>query len=291
MVKTSPIRNAEGEVVAAMEVNLDITHLKRAREDARALGEEVPRDLQQHPQPGVRPGRRVPGNPRLQRRACRRCTATTKSEILNRCFVELFPQGGAAALCRQGDAHRASIHQARQIHKDGRTLFVDMWISPGGIPGPQGAAGHHQRHHQAPRSRAAAHPGQQDGHPGGDGDRRRPRAQPAAGRHQDRQPVFHQEGRATTSPSRTTSCPPCPRRSTATSTGPPGSSTTCASSAARPTCKLDAVSINDVLQKAFEIFSQQLKAARHRGRLGPGRPTCRRSMPMPTGWSRCSSTC
>ena len=54
--KTSPIRNNDGEIVAAMEISLDITQRKVPRSGAGEIGKEVLRNFQQHPQPGLRPG-------------------------------------------------------------------------------------------------------------------------------------------------------------------------------------------------------------------------------------------
>jgi len=133
LVKTSPIRNAEGEVVAAMEVNLDITHLKQLEKLLERSEKKYHEIFNNIPNPVF-----VLDAESLEIRDCNDAVQTVygydKNEILHRCFVELFPKeeqpSYVAKLMRT-----SVVHQARQTHKDGRTIFVDMWISPAEYPG------------------------------------------------------------------------------------------------------------------------------------------------------------
>ena len=167
LVKTSPIRSPEGEVVAAMEVNLDITHLKQLEKLLERSEKKYHEIFNNIPNPVF-----VLDAETLEIRDCndavRKVYGYEKSDILGRSFIEFFPVEEQPRYVAK--VMRSSVvHQARQTHKDGQTLFVDMWISPAEYPGRQGAARHHQRHHQTSRSRAAAHPGQQNGYPGRNG--------------------------------------------------------------------------------------------------------------------------
>ncbi|MCU0593332.1 MAG: PAS domain S-box protein, partial [Desulfobacterales bacterium] len=133
LVKTSPVRNEKGEIVAAMEVNLDITHLKELEKMLERSEKKYHEIFNSIPTPVF-----VLDAESLEIRDCndavRAVYGYDKSEILQRCFVEFFPQEEQPRYVAK--VMRSSvIHQARQIHKDGRTLFVDMWISPAEYPG------------------------------------------------------------------------------------------------------------------------------------------------------------
>jgi histidine kinase len=133
LVKTSPIRNEEGEVVAAMEVNLDITHLKQLEKMLERSERKYHEIFNNIPNPVF-----VMDAESLEIRDCNDAVQTVygydKNEILHRCFVELFPKEEQPRYVAK--VMRSSvIHQAKQTHKDGRTLYVDMWISPVEYPG------------------------------------------------------------------------------------------------------------------------------------------------------------
>jgi histidine kinase len=133
IVKTSPIRNAEGEMIAAMEVNLDITHRKRLEEQLEKSEKKYHEIFNSIPNPVF-----VLDAESLEIRDCNDAVPAVygyaRGEILHRCFAELFPKEEQPRYVAK--VMRSSvIHQARQVHKDGRTLFVDMWISPAEYPG------------------------------------------------------------------------------------------------------------------------------------------------------------
>jgi histidine kinase len=133
LVKTSPIRNAEGEVVAAMEVNLDITHLKQLEKMLERSERKYHEIFNNIPNPVF-----VMDAESLEIRDCNDAVRTVygyeQNEILHRSFVELFPREEQPRYA--AEVVRSSvIHQAKQTHKDGRTLYVDMWISPVEYPG------------------------------------------------------------------------------------------------------------------------------------------------------------
>ena len=133
MVKTSPIRNAEGEVVAAMEVNLDITHLKQLELMLERSERKYHEIFSNIPNPVF-----VLDAESFEVRDCNEAVKTvygfSREEILQRNFVELFHKDEQERFA--ADLRRLRVvHQAKQSHKDGRTLFVDMWISPAEYPG------------------------------------------------------------------------------------------------------------------------------------------------------------
>ncbi len=133
VVKTSPIRDADGEIVAAMEVNLDVTQHKLLEQQLEKSEKKYHEIFNNIPNPVF-----VLDAETLEIRDCNEAVQSVygyaPGEILHRCFVELFPEDEQPRYVAK--VLRSSvIHQARQTHKDGRTLFVDMWISPAEYPG------------------------------------------------------------------------------------------------------------------------------------------------------------
>jgi histidine kinase len=133
LVKTSPVRNEKGEIVAAMEVNLDITHLKELEKMLERSEKKYHEIFNSIPNPVF-----VLDAESLEIRDCndavRAVYGFERLEILHRNFVQLFPEEDRD----RGAAHvrtLTSINQAKQIRKDGSPFFVDMWISPVEYPG------------------------------------------------------------------------------------------------------------------------------------------------------------
>jgi histidine kinase len=133
MVKTSPIRNETGEIVAAMEVNLDITHLKELEKMLERSEKKYHEIFNSIPNPVF-----VLDWESLEIRDCndavRAVYGFERLNILHRNFTQLFPQDERERLAAQVK-HRTSINQVKQIRKDGAPFYVDMWISPVEYPG------------------------------------------------------------------------------------------------------------------------------------------------------------
>ncbi len=133
MVKTTPIRNAAGEIVAAMEVNLDITHLKqleflleRSERKYHEIFNNIPNPLfvLDDETLEIRDGNEAVG----------RVYGFSREEILGRNFLELFPPEERPRI--QERIRRSNvIHQMRHLRRDGSLFYVDMWISPAEYPG------------------------------------------------------------------------------------------------------------------------------------------------------------
>jgi histidine kinase len=133
IVKTSPIKNEKGEIVAAMEMNLDITH-RRQLEDKLEQSEKKYHDIFNNiPNPAF-----VLDAQTLMIRDCNRSVTTvygyTRNEIANKSFLDLF-QPDEHDRYRTMLKNAAVMNQVRQVHKDGRTIFVDLWISPSDYAG------------------------------------------------------------------------------------------------------------------------------------------------------------
>ncbi len=133
VVKTTPIRDAEGNIVAAMEVNLDVTQHKLLEQQLEKSEKKYHEIFNSIPNPIF-----VLDAESLEIRDCNEAVQSVYGygprEILHRCFAELFPKDEQPRYVARVLRSKV-IHQARQIHKDGRILFVDMWISPAEYPG------------------------------------------------------------------------------------------------------------------------------------------------------------
>lgn len=133
LVKTSPVRNEKGEIVAAMEVNLDITHLKELEKMLERSEKKYHEIFNSIPNPVF-----VLDAESLEIRDCNGAVQAIygfhRLEILQRHFLQLFPEEDR----ERGEVQvrtLSTINQAKQIRKDGSPFFVDMWISPVEYPG------------------------------------------------------------------------------------------------------------------------------------------------------------
>lgn len=135
IVKTSPIRNETGAVVAAMEMNLDITHRKQLEDQLEKSEKKYHAIFSHIPNPVF-----VLDADTLAILDCNdsvhKVYGYVKDEILKKSFLELFQRND-----REHHADKLKtvpvINQVKQIHKDGRIIFVDIWISPSEYPGRQ----------------------------------------------------------------------------------------------------------------------------------------------------------
>jgi histidine kinase len=62
-VKTAPLKDENGQVVAAMEMSLDISRRKRLEEAVQISEKKISGHFQKHSQPGVYPGSGRPCHP------------------------------------------------------------------------------------------------------------------------------------------------------------------------------------------------------------------------------------
>jgi histidine kinase len=133
IVKTSPIRNKDGEIVAAMEMNLDITHRKQLEEELER-SEKKYHDIFNN----IRNPIFVLDADTLAIIDCNHSVQAvygySRDEIIQRSFLELF---NSQERPRYGDELKSAsvVNQVKQIRKDGEPIFVDIWISPSRYPG------------------------------------------------------------------------------------------------------------------------------------------------------------
>jgi PAS domain S-box-containing protein len=133
VVQTTPIKNEKGEIVAAMEMNLDVTRTKLLEAELEKSEKKYHAIFDNIPNPVF-----VLDMESLEVLDCNTSVEGVygykKEEIIGRSFLELFGP--------EGQDHYKTlikttpvINQVRQLGKNGHTLFVNIRISPSEYPG------------------------------------------------------------------------------------------------------------------------------------------------------------
>jgi histidine kinase len=133
IVRTSPVRNEKGEIVAAMEMNLDITHHKKLEEELEK-SEKKYRDIFNN----IRNPIFVLDSETLEIIDCNNSVKAVYGyaidEIAGRSFADFFA-GNEQKRYFDELKTLSVINQMKQIRKDGEIIFVDLWISPSEFSG------------------------------------------------------------------------------------------------------------------------------------------------------------
>jgi histidine kinase len=133
MVRTSPIKNARGQIVAAMEMSLDITERKLLEEELEKSERKYHGIFNHIPNPVF-----VLDIKTLEIIDCNESVHAVygwkKERILQQSFLDLFPKEERDAYEHKIRQH-AVINQARNLNADGKTLYVNIRVSPAEYPG------------------------------------------------------------------------------------------------------------------------------------------------------------
>ena len=133
IVRTSPIKNAQGEIVAAMEMSLDITPRKQLEEQLEQSEKKYHAIFNNIPNPVF-----VLDKDTLEIRDCNDSVATVygyrKQDILSSSFLDLFRPEAKQEMSKRIKSTNM-INQAKHVHKAGNTIYVDIWVSPSQYPG------------------------------------------------------------------------------------------------------------------------------------------------------------
>ena len=128
ILKTAPIRNGNGEVVAAMEMSLDVTPSRQLEEKLKQSEKRYQTIFNNIPNPVF-----VLDLDTFNILDCNHSVSAvygyTKDAIINRSFLDLFSEDDKkdqAAKLRSATV----INQAKHLNKDGRVIYVDIWVSP-----------------------------------------------------------------------------------------------------------------------------------------------------------------
>jgi len=128
LVKTSPIKDSDGDIVAVMEMNLDITARKKLEEELELSEKKYHTIFNNIPNPVF-----VLDENTLEVLDCNDSVAAvygcSKDGLRCRNFLDLFPEEDHERMAESIHSH-AVINQAKQRRKDGKALFVNIRISP-----------------------------------------------------------------------------------------------------------------------------------------------------------------
>ncbi|MBU1181013.1 MAG: PAS domain S-box protein, partial [Proteobacteria bacterium] len=130
---TSPIRNEKGEIIAAMEISLNITERKRLEEELKKSEIKYHAIFNNIPNPVF-----VLKKDTLDILDCNDSVKGVygfdKDEIINTPFLSLFIKKERASV--EAEIRNSPvINQVKQLHKNGDTIFVNIRISPSAYPG------------------------------------------------------------------------------------------------------------------------------------------------------------
>ncbi|MFP4226366.1 MAG: PAS domain S-box protein [Desulfobacterales bacterium] len=133
IVRTAPITNEKGEVIAAMEMCLDITPRKRLEEQLKTSEEKYYAIFNNIPNPVF-----VLDNNTLEildsNESAEALYGYTKSELISRPFTALFNENEVEYY--QDKIHSSAvINKVKQFHKNGDRLYVNIRVSPSEFAG------------------------------------------------------------------------------------------------------------------------------------------------------------
>lgn len=128
IVRTSPIRNEKGEIVACMEISLDITERKQLEVELEMSQRKYHAIFSNIPNPVF-----VLEPEKLTILDCNRSVTGVygyhPKAIIGQSFLSLFPEQERKQYAFKL-ATTSVLNQVRHVHQSGRTLFVNIRISP-----------------------------------------------------------------------------------------------------------------------------------------------------------------
>jgi len=137
IVRTSPIKNEDGEIVAAMEMSVDVTQRKLLEEELKKSEKKYYAIFDNIPNPVF-----VLDKNTLEILDCNHSVKAVygydKDEIIRSSFLNFFKEkdgGRFASLIKTSTV----IDRAQHLNKAGQILFVNILISPSEYPDPGGS--------------------------------------------------------------------------------------------------------------------------------------------------------
>ncbi len=132
IVRTAPIRNDEGEIIAAMEINLDITHRKLLQEALEQSEKKYYDIFENIPNPVF-----VLDAESLEILDCNSSVESvygwSKDEMTGKIFADLFREAEREFM-REAVRSGRAMNKVRQVGKSGQVLFVNIRVSPSDYP-------------------------------------------------------------------------------------------------------------------------------------------------------------
>ena len=128
VVRTSPIRNSKGEITAAMELSLDITQTKHLKREVKKSEEKYRSIFNSIPNPVF-----VLDRKNLEILDCNESVTPVygfrKDELVMTSFLDLFREGERERYASELKTSN-TLNRVRQMKKEGQIIFVDIRISP-----------------------------------------------------------------------------------------------------------------------------------------------------------------
>jgi histidine kinase len=128
IVRTTPIRDENGDIVAAMEMNLDISERKHLEEKLEVSEKKYHAIFNNIPNPvfvlDVRSLEILDCN-----KSVRAVYGLEREQLIGTCFIDLFEPDERESMAFRM-ATTSVFNQVRQVAADDRILFVDIRISP-----------------------------------------------------------------------------------------------------------------------------------------------------------------
>jgi len=126
--RTSPIRDGNGEIAAVMEMSVDVTEMKHLEEEIRKSEEKYRYIFNNIPNPVF-----VLDSKSLMILDCNDSATGVygfrKEELVKASFLKLFEEGEHQEYALEIRTVE-TLNQSRQITKDGRTMYVNIRVSP-----------------------------------------------------------------------------------------------------------------------------------------------------------------
>ncbi len=136
IVRTSPVRNERGKVEAVMEMNLDITQRKRLEDELEKSEKKYYAIFNNIPNPVF-----VLNPETLQVLDCNESVTPVygfgKQEIIGSSFMDLFDvedRERCTSKIRQGGSPK-ELEKIKHLNKDGQRIFVNIRVAPSEYPG------------------------------------------------------------------------------------------------------------------------------------------------------------
>lgn len=133
VARTSPVKDVNGDIAAVMEVCLDITRRKELEESLEKSEKKYRAIFNNIPNPVF-----VLDMDSLIVLDCNHSITSVygfnPDELLNHSFLDMFSDVERSLLSEKIKTETV-INRVKQVNKSGRTLFVDIWISPSEYPG------------------------------------------------------------------------------------------------------------------------------------------------------------
>ena len=128
LVRTTPIRNDDNEIIAAMEISLDITHRKQLEVELEKSEKKYHAFFSNIPNPVF-----VLDEETLEILDCNQSVKPVYGyavdEIIHKPFLDLFPEEERQQYAAKVNGSTV-LNQVKHVDKAGKTLFVNIRISP-----------------------------------------------------------------------------------------------------------------------------------------------------------------